>query len=159
MLDVHEMMNNGGMPFFVAITLGAVLLYFIRRRSRQEQKGEPSEKSEPKPAYPKPREGDYTLEELARHNGTDPSVAVLTAVRGQVLDVSSSDNYRVGGAYHMFAGRDVSRALAKMSFEEEDLNGNLEGLTLVQLDTLNDWFHKLSSRYPVIGKVVETGSV
>jgi hypothetical protein len=35
--------------------------------------------------------------------------------------------------------RDASRALAKMSFKPEDVNGDLEGLTYAETDVLNDW--------------------
>ncbi|KAI3758385.1 hypothetical protein L6452_05946 [Arctium lappa] len=47
--------------------------------------------------------------------------------------------YGPGGPYALFAGKDASRALAKMSFEEKYLNGDL--------DALQDWEYKFMSKY------------
>lgn len=41
-----------------------------------------------------------------------------------------------GAGYHIFAGKEVSRALAKMSLVEEDCNGKLDDLTKHQLEVL-----------------------
>lgn len=73
-----------------------------------------------------------------------------------MFDVSfgGMEMYGVGGPYHIFAGIDASRALAKMSFKPEDVNSHdLSDLTTEQLKTLTDWEVKFqnSRKYPVVG--------
>jgi membrane-associated progesterone receptor component len=66
--------------------------------------------------------------------------------------------YGEEGPYHIFAGIDASRALAKMSFKPEDLNStDLSDLTEEQKKTLDDWETKFISvrKYPVVGKLVD----
>jgi predicted heme/steroid binding protein len=49
---------------------------------------------------------------------------IYIALTGEVFDVSEASNfYGEGGPYHLFAGRDASRSLAKSSFGEHDLDG------------------------------------
>lgn len=65
--------------------------------------------------------------------------------------------YGEGGPYHIFAGRDVSRALAKMSFDPEALESrDLSDLTPQQLQTLQDWEKKFVEvkKYPVVGTLI-----
>lgn len=62
--------------------------------------------------------------------------------------------YKPGAGYFRFAGKDVSRALAKMSFEPEDINSRvLSDLTPEQNKVLNDWDEKFANKklYPVVG--------
>ncbi|XP_068638520.1 membrane steroid-binding protein 1-like [Aristolochia californica] len=47
--------------------------------------------------------------------------------------------YGPGGPYALFTGKDYSRALAKMSFEEKDLMGDISGLAPFELEALQDW--------------------
>ena len=61
--------------------------------------------------------------------------------------------YGPGGPYALFAGKDASRALAKMSFEEKDLNGDLTGLGAFELDALQDWEYKFMSKYVKVGSI------
>lgn len=61
--------------------------------------------------------------------------------------------YGPGGPYVLFAGKDASRALAKMSFEEKDLNGDLTGLGVFELEALQDWEYKFMSRYVKVGSI------
>lgn len=59
--------------------------------------------------------------------------------------------YGPGGPYHLFAGKDASRALAKMSFEEKDLTGDISGLGVFELEALQDWEYKFMSKYVKVG--------
>jgi membrane-associated progesterone receptor component len=57
------------------------------------------------------------------------------------------------GPYSLFAGRDATRALALMSFDPNDLTGDLDGLSLSpdELEVLQDWEEKIQ------GEVSEGG--
>ncbi|KAL2621784.1 hypothetical protein R1flu_001989 [Riccia fluitans] len=68
--------------------------------------------------------------------------------------------YGPGGMYSLFAGKNASRALAKMSFEESDLNGNLEGLSMYEMDALNESEQKFMCKYHKVGQLANPrGSV
>ena len=70
------------------------------------------------PPAPRP----FTREELADYKGTGEAPEGLAnpplyvAVKGKVFDMSFGGftMYGPGSSYHMFAGRDASRALAKV---------------------------------------------
>ena len=64
--------------------------------------------------------------------------------------------YGPGGPYALFAGKDASRALAKMSFEPEDLTSDISGLGPFELDALQDWEYKFMSKYVKVGTVKKT---
>lgn len=58
--------------------------------------------------------------------------------------------------YHCFAGREASRAMAKMSFEESELsNMRIDDLGPFERSTLDDWYQKFKfyKNYPIVGKV------
>jgi membrane-associated progesterone receptor component len=62
------------------------------------------------------------------------------------------------GPYSVFAGRDASRALAKMSFDPADLNSsNISDLTEDELKVMKDWEAKFlnTKKYPVVGKLID----
>lgn len=67
--------------------------------------------------------------------------------------------YGPGGPYALFAGKDASRALAKMSFEDKDLNGDLTGLGVFELEALQDWEYKFMSKYVKVGTIKTTVSI
>ncbi|KAJ1926356.1 hypothetical protein EC988_010307, partial [Linderina pennispora] len=53
----------------------------------------------------------YTQSELAMYNGSNPDLPLLLAVKGDVYDVTDGWGfYGPGSTYHIFAGRDSSRA-------------------------------------------------
>jgi membrane-associated progesterone receptor component len=125
----------------------------------------------------------FSLEELAKFTGTavravpavddkGPAVhpllpapsgrihpPIYVAINKKVLDVSFGgvENYGPGGPYHRFAGRDASRALAKMSFKPEDINSrDLSDLTEEQVKTLQDWEKRFveAKKYPIVGRLL-----
>ncbi|KAL6009749.1 Membrane steroid-binding protein 1 [Asimina triloba] len=63
--------------------------------------------------------------------------------------------YGPGGPYALFAGRDASRALALMSFDPNDLTGNIEGLNPDEIEVLNDWELKFIEKYVKVGQLVK----
>ncbi|KAL2651949.1 hypothetical protein R1flu_020077 [Riccia fluitans] len=102
--------------------------------------------------------GTITEEELRAYDGKDPEKPLLMAIKSQIYDVSSGRGfYGPGGMYSLFAGKDASRALAKMSFEESDLNGNLEGLSMYEMDALNEWEQKFMYKYHKVGQLAKPG--
>ncbi|KAF1326729.1 Heme/steroid binding domain-containing protein, partial [Globisporangium splendens] len=100
---------------------------------------------------------NFTLEELKEFNGENGK-PIYIGVLDEVYDVSSKrDFYGPGEGYHLFAGRDASRALAKMSFEKEDLDSeDLSDLGFMDQETLQDWVTKFSvyNQYPNVGRIV-----
>lgn len=98
---------------------------------------------------------ELTPQQLKQFDGSDPSKAIYVAVKGRIFDVTAGKSfYGPGGAYVMFAGKDASRALAKMSKNDEDITASLDGLSDKEIGVLNDWEKKFEAKYPVIGRVV-----
>jgi membrane-associated progesterone receptor component len=100
---------------------------------------------------------NFTLEELKEFDGENGK-PIYIGVLDEVYDVSSKrDFYGPGEGYHLFAGRDASRALAKMSFEKADLDSeDLSDLGFMDQETLQDWVTKFSvyNQYPNVGRIV-----
>lgn len=80
------------------------------------------------------------------------SPKIYLAIKDTVFDVSSNkDSYGPNGGYHVFAGKDATRALAKSSLEEEDCIGDYVDLPASDIETLNDWFEYFKLRYSIMG--------
>ncbi|KAL7622986.1 hypothetical protein AAE478_006665 [Parahypoxylon ruwenzoriense] len=95
-----------------------------------------------------PKDDPISLEELARADGTEGQKAY-----GKVYDVSANKAYREGGSYHVFAGKDASRALGKTSTKPEDVRPEWQDLDNKEKQTLDDWNTFFSKRYNVVGIV------
>ncbi|KAF5206000.1 Membrane steroid-binding protein [Thalictrum thalictroides] len=98
---------------------------------------------------------ELTKEQLKQFDGSDSSKPIYVAIKGRIFDVSTGKSfYGPGGSYYMFAGKDASRALGKMSKNEEDVTDSLDGLTDKEMGVLDDWEKKFEAKYPVVGRVV-----
>lgn len=83
---------------------------------------------------------------------------ILIGAGEYVFDVSfgGTSFYGKGGPYHVFAGRDASRALGKMSLDVKDAeNSDTSDFTEKEIKILNDWIKtfKDRKRYPVVGRL------
>lgn len=116
--------------------------------------------TEPKRFEPKepvkldpPKDDPITLEELAKCNGTDPDLPTLVAIKGRVFDVTKNPAYGTDGQYHVFAGKDPSRALATSSLKPEDCRPDWYDLEDKQKTVLDEWMTFFSKRYNIVGRV------
>jgi hypothetical protein len=73
-----------------------------------------------------------------------------------VFDVSKGRRfYGPDATYHVFAGKDASRAFATGCFAPSHQTDDLRGLTEEQLEELDNWyqFYMKKKTYPIMGKV------
>lgn len=97
---------------------------------------------------------ELTASELKGYDGTVEGKPIYLSVRGVIFDVTTGKNfYGPGGSYSMLAGREVSRALGKMSKNEEDISGDLSGLSEKEIGVLEDWEKKFQAKYPLVGRL------
>jgi predicted heme/steroid binding protein len=61
----------------------------------------------------------FTKEELAKYDGSDPTLPIYLSIRGRVYDVTAGrSHYGPEGGYHGFAGRDASRSFLDLCFTD-----------------------------------------
>ncbi|XP_042503701.1 membrane steroid-binding protein 1-like isoform X2 [Macadamia integrifolia] len=145
--------------FFTVLALAFAFYYVISGFfSSSHESGRTREAPEVVEPLPPPVHlGEISEEELKAYDGSDPKKPLLMAIKGQIYDVSQSRMfYGPGGPYALFAGKDASRALAKMSFEDKDLTGDISGLGPFELDALQDWEYKFMSKYVKVGTIKKT---
>ncbi|KAK8537130.1 hypothetical protein V6N13_042077 [Hibiscus sabdariffa] len=148
--------------FFTVLALLWAVYYvatglFGSSDDHHHQRSRAFEEEQMEPLPPPVQLGEITEEELKQYDGSDSKKPLLMAIKGQIYDVSQSRMfYGPGGPYALFAGKDASRALAKMSFEEKDLTGDISGLGPFELDALQDWEYKFMSKYVKVGTIKQT---
>lgn len=107
-----------------------------------------------------------TKEDLAKHTGAKDeqvpegyaTAPIYVGAGNKIFDTSFGgvEFYGPGGGYHRFSGKDVSRALAKMSFDPTDVeNTSVDDLEDKQKKVLADWIKTFEERkeYPIVGSL------
>ncbi|KAF2755403.1 putative progesterone binding protein [Pseudovirgaria hyperparasitica] len=100
-----------------------------------------------------PKSDPITQDYLAKCDGTHEGYPTYVAIKGKVYDVSNKDAYGPGGQYHVFAGKDASRALAKSSLKAEEAVPQWQDLDDKEKTVLEEWVTFFSKRYNVMGVV------
>ena len=96
-------------------------------------------------------------EELYPYDGShdDMKGPILLAVKGDVFNVYKGRSfYGPQGEYHIMAGRDATRFLAKNSLvEEHDENDKFISLNIAEKANLEAWYWTLKNKYECVGKL------
>ncbi|CDS07019.1 hypothetical protein LRAMOSA09542 [Lichtheimia ramosa] len=102
-----------------------------------------------------PKDTPIKVSELAKHDGSDPSLPIYVAIKGDIFDVTANkDAYGPGAGYSVFTGKDASKALGKSSLKPEDCIPDISELTEKELQTLDQWHAFFAKKYDIVGKVV-----
>ncbi|KAK2625394.1 hypothetical protein QTJ16_004706 [Diplocarpon rosae] len=101
-----------------------------------------------------PKSDPISLDALSKADGTNgPDNLCYVAIKGKVFDVTGNKSYLPGGSYHVFAGRDASRALGLTSTKAEDVRADWADLSDKEKGVLDDWLTFFSKRYNIVGVV------
>ncbi|KZF26445.1 putative progesterone binding protein [Xylona heveae TC161] len=100
-----------------------------------------------------PKDDPISTEYLAKCDGNSSAYPTYVAIKGKVFDVTGNPAYAPKGAYHAFAGKDASRALALSSLKPEDIRSDWSDLGSTEQGVLNDWMTFFSKRYNIVGVV------
>jgi membrane-associated progesterone receptor component len=95
----------------------------------------------------------FSPTDLVSANGVD-SELIYVAVQGKVYDVGERDDlYGPGGNYHVFAGKDCTRAFALMSTDSAECNRqDVDDLNATHRTTLRQWIKMFGDKYIVVGE-------
>jgi len=105
-------------------------------------------------AYIEPREA-WTESQLSKYDGSkDEDGPILFAADGDVYNVWKGRHfYGPGCEYHLFAGKDATRLLAKSLLEPETPEQMEESLTIAEKVALQGWIYTFKSKYEIVGRL------
>lgn len=96
-----------------------------------------------------------TAEELAKHDGSDPNIAVYIAILGRIYDVEKGRrHYEVGSGYNIFAGRDSTPSFVTGKFVREEATDDVNGLSPEEMMGVKDWLDFYRKDYTYVGKLI-----
>ncbi|CAF3240212.1 unnamed protein product [Rotaria socialis] len=133
-----------------------VKLFLLKRNSLKN-----ASRNQAQVPLPKMPKCDLTVSELRGYNGIESNGRILTAVYGDIFDVSRrSDLYGIGGSYSLFAGRDATRALSKMQLDPSLFSNEYDELTDItdkERATARSWHEDFREKYDIIGHLLRPG--
>mmetsp|Transcript_32929 Transcript_32929/g.72642 ORF Transcript_32929/g.72642 Transcript_32929/m.72642 type:complete len:237 (-) Transcript_32929:59-769(-) len=145
----------------ITVAGAAAIIYLSGSEDRQrkaqyaeyEEKEKQIQEKRAQLAFIEPRDV-WKEEELAQYDGSDPDGPILLGVDGTVFNVWKGRNfYGPGGEYHVMAGRDATRLLAKNSLEEDSEEDAMKPLNIAEKATLEGWYWIFKGKYEIVGKL------
>ncbi|ORC93704.1 uncharacterized protein TM35_000015810 [Trypanosoma theileri] len=92
----------------------------------------------------------FTREDLAEHDGVKKN-SIYVSLKLVVYEVAPQF-YGPGQPYHLYAGREISRSLAKSDLTGKELDKDwVPGSSEEELQQLDQWIEKFKAKYPVVG--------
>jgi membrane-associated progesterone receptor component len=154
---LHDIWTSPINLLLVALILCLLVrLFLLKRKSTNAT----SQKQTPV-HLPKMSKRDLTVQELRGYNGIESNGRILTAIHGDIFDVSQrSDLYGIGGSYSLFAGRDATRALSKMQLDPSLFSNeydDLADLTDKERSTARNWHEDFREKYDIVGRLLRSG--
>jgi membrane-associated progesterone receptor component len=132
----------------IALSVLAIIALHLTVTILVDWRKKPTPVAAPKP---KPQLRAYSVGELAQRNGLGADKAIWLAIKGKIYDVSSKPHfYGPGASYGVFAGRDVTRAMALASTDQKDIDNNSIA-DVDDLTTLREWIAMFEAKYDVVG--------
>mmetsp|Transcript_16790 Transcript_16790/g.36640 ORF Transcript_16790/g.36640 Transcript_16790/m.36640 type:complete len:245 (+) Transcript_16790:74-808(+) len=129
-----------------------------RRAIREEEEAriQAIQDERAKRAYIEPKDF-WTEAELAPYDGShDEDGPILFAADGLVFNVYKGRNFYLPGCeYHIFAGRDATRLLARNKLEEETEEEAKKPLNMAERAFLATWMYTFKGKYDIVGKLEE----
>ncbi|KAK1275491.1 hypothetical protein QJS04_geneDACA011029 [Acorus gramineus] len=128
-----------GSPTFLGLAISVVVVSIVVQLSDRKS----------------PESRLWTVDEVAKYNGTDDQLPILLGILGSVFDVTKGrQHYGPGGGYHHFAGRDASCAFVSGNFTGDGLTDSLQGLSSAQMKSVVDWRDFYFRSYKHVGTLV-----
>ena len=143
----------------VVVATGATAAWWIGGAKDRENKAKYAEyealqRERENLAFIQPKD-EWLEEELSAYNGeNDPSGPILLAVKGDVFNVWKGRNfYGPDAEYHIMAGRDATRFLAKNKLEEETEEERKIELNIAERANLEVWYWTIKNKYQYVGNL------
>jgi len=154
---LHDIWTSPINLLLVALIIFLLVKLFLLRRKPSNNASQKRTSVQ----LPKMSKCDLTVEELRGYNGIESNGRILTAIYGDIFDVSQrSDLYGIGGSYSLFAGRDATRALSKMQLDPSLFSNeydNLTDLTDKERATARNWHEDFREKYDIVGRLLKPG--
>ncbi|CCW66488.1 unnamed protein product [Phytomonas sp. Hart1] len=96
-----------------------------------------------------PQRRSFTGEELMMYDGVR-NERILVSLRRKVYEVEKS-LYGPGETYHILAGKEASRCVAKSILDEKQTNKNWSDCTEEELHALDEHVMLYEKKYPLVG--------
>jgi membrane-associated progesterone receptor component len=122
--------------------------------AKREAKERAYQEERERHAYIEPREVWREEDLQAYDGGRNETGPILLAVKGDVFNVWKGRNfYGKGGEYHIMAGRDATRFLAKNRLEEESDEEKSVDLNIAERANLEAWYWTIKNKYQLVGSL------